>query len=99
MRSVLLTALIMTAITPATAQDQALIEAGEQVYEEHCASCHGEKLRSAGAIPDLRDLGAGERARFDKAVLEGRGQMPAWEGVLSTQEFDQVWAFVRRYAR
>ena len=36
----------------ASAQDQAMIEAGEQVYDEHCATCHGEKLRSTGAIPD-----------------------------------------------
>jgi len=36
----------------ASAQDS--IAAGEQVYEEHCASCHGEKLRSTGAMPDLK---------------------------------------------
>lgn len=72
---------------------------GEDVYAEHCASCHGEKLRSTGAIPDLRDLGEGDRARFDTMVLEGRGQMPAWQGVLSPEEIDQVWAYVRRNAR
>jgi quinohemoprotein ethanol dehydrogenase len=92
-------AVLACSIERAAAQDQAMVEAGEQVYEEHCASCHGERLRSTGAIPDLRDLGADDRARFDKAVLEGRGQMPAWEGVLSTREFDQLWAFIRRYAR
>lgn len=74
-------------------------EDGEQLYEEHCASCHGEKLRSTGAIPDLRDIGAGERARFDEAVLEGRGQMPAWQGVLTPDEIDHLWAYLRRNAR
>jgi mono/diheme cytochrome c family protein len=72
---------------------------GEEIYAEHCASCHGEKLRSTGAIPDLRELGDGDRGRFDRAVLEGRGQMPAWEGVLSPDEIDQVWAYLRRNAR
>ena len=90
-------ALIMT--THAAAQDQAMIEAGERVYEEHCASCHGEKLRSAGAMPDLRELGANDRERFDKMVLEGRAQMPAWQGVVSPQELDQLWAYVRSRAR
>jgi quinohemoprotein ethanol dehydrogenase len=103
MRKAFCTGLIVTGVlaaaTSVAAQDQAQIEAGEQLYEEHCASCHGEKLRSTGAIPDLRELGAGDRARFDKAVLEGRGQMPPWQGVLSPQEFDQLWAYIRRYAR
>ena len=42
----------------ALAQDPAAIDAGEQLYDEHCASCHGEKLRSTGAMPDLRELRA-----------------------------------------
>lgn len=82
-------------IAPAIAQDEAA--AGALVYEEHCASCHGEKLRSPGAMPDLREVA--ERARFDRAVLDGRGQMPAWQGVLTPQEIDQIWAYVRRNAR
>jgi mono/diheme cytochrome c family protein len=88
---------LAAAVTNAGAQDQAAI--GEQVYEEHCQSCHGEKLRSAGAIPDLREFGESDRAKFDKMVLEGRGQMPAWQGVVSPQELDQLWAYVRRHAR
>ena len=99
MRSLLVVGFVIAAATPAAAQDQAMIEAGEQVYEEHCMSCHGEKLRSAGAIPDLREFGADDRARFDKMVLEGRGQMPSWQGVVSAQELDRLWAYVRRYAR
>ncbi len=83
--------------THAAAQDQAAI--GEEVYEQHCQSCHGEKLRSAGAIPDLREFGANDRAKFDKMVLEGRGQMPAWQGIVSAEELDQLWAYVRSRAR
>ena len=90
--------LLLTAL-PASAQDRALVEAGAQVYAEHCASCHGENLRSEGAIPDLRELGPNDRARFDKAVLGGRGQMPPWQGVLTAQQFDQLWAYIRHHAR
>ena len=67
--------------THAAAQDAAAI--GEEVYEQHCQSCHGEKLRSAGAMPDLRELGENDRAKFDTMVMEGRGQMPAWQGIVS----------------
>jgi len=83
----------------AAAQDQVQIEAGEKLYDEHCASCHGEKLRSTGSAADLRELRAADRPRFDKALLEGRGQMPSWQGVLSADETDQVWAYIRARAR
>ena len=82
----------------AWAQDRASIEAGAELYQAHCASCHGERLVSTGAIFDLRKLRADERPRFDKAVTDGKGQMPAWGGVLSTQEFDRLWAYVRSRA-
>jgi quinohemoprotein ethanol dehydrogenase len=98
MRKAWLAAILVCGGVPATAQDQAAIEAGEQVYEQHCQSCHGEKLRSAGAMPDLRDL-PDDRARFDTMVLEGRNQMPAWQGIVSPQELDQLWTYVRSRAR
>jgi mono/diheme cytochrome c family protein len=72
--------------------------AGEQVYEEHCAACHGERLRASGSARDLREIGAHERERFDKVVLEGKGQMPPWRGVLEPEQVDQVWAFIRSIA-
>ena len=80
------------------AQDQATIESGGEVYEQHCAACHGENLRSAGAMPDLRDL-PNDRGRFDKVVLEGRNQMPSWQGIVSPPELDQLWAYIRSRAR
>jgi cytochrome c55X len=91
--------MLMTVATHAFAQDQDAIEAGEQVYEQHCQGCHGEKLRSAGAIPDLRDIGQNDRAKFDTMVMDGRGQMPAWQGTVSAEELDQLWAYVRSRAR
>lgn len=93
----MMVAAMLGAATPALAQDAAAIAAGEQLYDENCAACHGEKLRSSGAIPDLRELR--DRARFDKMVREGRGQMPAWQGVLSDQEIDQIWAYISAHAR
>ena len=80
----------------AHAQDQAAIEAGERVYTDNCTTCHGDKLRSSGAIRDLKELRPGDRPRFDKFVAEGRGaQMPAFQGTLSQEEFDQIWAYIR----
>lgn len=78
------------------AQDK--VEAGAEVYATNCASCHGERMMSTGAAFDLRKLGADERARFDESVTEGKGQMPAWGGILSDEEFDQLWAYIRSRA-
>ena len=97
--ALIVTGSLAATIASASAQDAAAIEAGEQLYEEHCQSCHGEKLRSAGAIPDLRELGANERAKFDTMVMEGRGQMPAWQGIVGPEQLEQLWAYVRSRAR
>jgi mono/diheme cytochrome c family protein len=87
---------LMTA--PAVAQDRAKIEAGAEVYDMHCATCHGERLRNTGAAFDLLQLKPNERARFDEAVKDGKGQMPPWAGVLSAEEIDQIWAYIRSRA-
>ena len=83
----------------AMAQGASQVEAGEVLYEEHCSSCHGENLRSSGAMPDLRALGAGDRSRFDKMVSDGKDQMPPFQGVLNAQQLDQLWAYIRSRAR
>jgi mono/diheme cytochrome c family protein len=76
----------------ACAQDRTAIDAGEALYEEHCLGCHGEKLRSPGTLT------ADQRARFDKFVMEGKGQMPPWRGTLNQSEVDQLWAYIRANA-
>jgi mono/diheme cytochrome c family protein len=90
------------AAQPAAAQngepDKALIEAGAAVYQEKCAECHGERLLNTGAAFDLRKLHADERPRFDNSVTNGKGQMPAWGGILAPEQFDQLWAYIRSKA-
>jgi mono/diheme cytochrome c family protein len=88
----------LAAAPAASAQDAALVDAGAQVYEMHCAECHGERLRSTGVAFNLKLLAADERPRFDKALGEGKGQMPAWKGTLSAEQFDQLWAYIRSKA-
>src|SRR5215831_737855 len=91
-------AMVMRLCAVASAQDQAQIDAGEALYEEHCMGCHGEKLRNPGTTFDLRKLTADDRTRFDKFVMEGKGQMPPWQGTLNQTEVDQLWAYVRANA-
>ena len=82
----------------ASAQDQAAVEAGEQLYDDNCQQCHGEKLRNPGTSFDLRKFKADDRPRFNKFVMEGKGQMPAWQGTLSDGDIDAIWAYIRAHA-
>jgi mono/diheme cytochrome c family protein len=71
---------------------------GEAIFNENCATCHGENLRNTGGAFDLKELKADERARFDTSVLGGKGQMPPWKGTLSDKDLDDLWAYVRANA-
>ena len=90
--------LLLSATQFALAQDPAEIAAGAEVYQETCSACHGERAVSTGGMPDLRNLGADERPKFDTAVTDGKGQMPAWGGVLSDEQIGQIWAYIRSRA-
>ena len=80
------------------AQDSKKIQAGERVYNNYCFTCHGENLVSSGQTFDLRRLRPEDRSRFETSVNNGKGQMPPWKGVLSNEEIDEVWHFIRANA-
>jgi mono/diheme cytochrome c family protein len=82
----------------APARAQPAVDAGREVYAQHCALCHGERLMETGAAPDLKELRADQRALFDEIVRNGKGQMPSWAGMLSDEEIDQIWAYIRSRA-
>jgi mono/diheme cytochrome c family protein len=89
---------IVALMAPAVAQDQAKVDAGEAIYNDYCFTCHGEKLVSSGQTFDLRRLTTADRARFENSVLSGKNQMPPWRGVLSTEQIDLLWQFIRANA-
>ena len=68
------------------------------MYTQHCATCHGERLNATGAAPDLKLLRADQRAQFESIVRNGKGQMPAWEGMVTDEEIDHIWAYIRSRA-
>jgi mono/diheme cytochrome c family protein len=82
----------------ASAQDRAKIEAGENVYNNNCQVCHGDRLVSTGQFFDLRRLTANDRARFENSVRNGKNQMPPWKGALTDEEIDQIWSYIRANA-
>ena len=89
---------VLAAMQSASAQDRAKIEAGEAIYNDFCFTCHGEKLVSSGQTFDLRRLTAGDRARFENSVRMGKNQMPPWKDVLTSEQIDLLWYFIRHNA-
>ena len=97
-RVVALAAALAAIASAAAAQDQAAVEAGEAVYNNYCQTCHGDRLKSTGQVFDLRRLTTGDRARFDNSVRNGKNQMPPWKDLLSNEEIDQLWTYIRANA-
>jgi cytochrome c6 len=93
-------AAILIALPCATrAADEAAVRKGAKIYENNCSTCHGDDLRNNSGIAfDLRRLRADERARFVNSVLHGKNVMPSWEGKLSDDQLESLWAYIRANA-
>jgi mono/diheme cytochrome c family protein len=73
------------------------IDQGRQVFDDLCATCHGRDMVSPGLVTfDLRKFPKDDAARFRNSVLNGKGAaMPAWQGKISDEELNLLWAYVR----
>jgi mono/diheme cytochrome c family protein len=76
---------------------EAMLAAGDKVFQANCVSCHGAD--GSGAIPqapkftNVEFISSYPAAQFFKSVTGGKGIMPAWQGRLSD---DERWAAVER---
>ena len=73
---------------------------GAKIYNIHCTNCHGS--RGAGAMPGMPDFRRGQSLFAANAVLvqvleNGQGIMPAYRGLLTTQEMLAVIAHLRTF--
>jgi len=63
-------------------------DAAEEMYQESCASCHGDDLEGSVG-PSLETIGADLSAdEIEGVIEEGQGSMPA--GLLSGDDAEQV---------
>jgi mono/diheme cytochrome c family protein len=90
---------LLIACNDAQAQDPTpdQIDQGRQIYDDLCATCHGRDMVSPGLVTfDLRKFPKDDAARFRNSVLNGKGAaMPAWQGKVSDEELNLLWAYVR----
>jgi mono/diheme cytochrome c family protein len=89
-------ALAFLSIPAARAADDAAV-AGKELYHTYCVICHGPNMQQNTNTRsfDLRKFPLGERQRFDTAVIKGKNQMPAWGDVLTPDQLDLLWAYVK----
>ena len=82
--------------SPEPPPSKELFEAGKRTFGNRCARCHGWNMVNLGSIAfDLRKFPHEDRVRFMTSVHNGKNAMPAWKGVLSEDEIEGVWAYVR----
>jgi mono/diheme cytochrome c family protein len=90
---------ILLAFSATATADEAAVRKGAKIYENNCSTCHGDDLQNNSSIAfDLRRLKAGEHSRFVNSVLHGKNAMPSWEGVLTAEQIENLWVYVRAHA-
>ena len=99
MRSQLLALLALTFTVANAVGKEGAVDRGERVYAKYCATCHGDDLQNnSGVAFDLRRLRADEHPRFINSVQHGKNAMPSWKGVLTSEQIDDLWAYVHEHA-
>jgi cytochrome c6 len=81
----------------AVPQDQA----GQTLFKSNCATCHSQNGTPTAVgkslnAPDLRSalVQNQTKAQLQQIISNGKGNMPAFKGKLSTAEVDSLTAFV-----
>jgi cytochrome c oxidase cbb3-type subunit 3 len=76
---------------PELAKNSAAMAAGERLFVNYCAVCHGSDARGAPGFPNLRDndwLWGGTPEKIEESILNGRdsNSMAAWEAALGGEQ-------------
>jgi cytochrome c6 len=93
--ALLLCASLMAVSVPSRAAD---VSRGDTLYREHCALCHGTNGRPVLPLaPDFTKPTALLRAdpQLLALIREGRGTMPAYQGVLRDRDILDIITYVR----
>ncbi|MBI3988218.1 MAG: cytochrome c [candidate division NC10 bacterium] len=82
---------------------------GKAIYNEKCALCHGRMGKGDGPVADSlkprppsfisKEMIAHPDARHKAVMMEGRGNMPSFQGQLSEEEIEDVLAYTRTLAK
>ena len=93
----LLIAVLLASVVAESAVAVNMVQ-GQQIYNMHCAACHGP--RGEGVMPEAPKFRMGERLDQPDMVLlqsvkSGKKAMPPFFGILQDTQILDVLAFVR----
>ena len=73
------------------------MDRGAKVYATNCAACHPSNGKGAGAFPALdgSKVALGPKAGNFTILINGKGAMPKWGGVLSDGDLAAVMTYYR----
>jgi cytochrome c6 len=78
---------------------------GRKVFENTCATCHGSdgagtKAGQEVGAPDLRSQQIQQHSDqvWKQQIQNGKNSMPAFGGLLSSQQIDSIVKYVRTFA-
>ncbi len=84
---------------PELSQDAEALKAGERLYSNYCAQCHGADARGNTGFPNLSDndwLWGGQPEQIKATIMNGRnGVMPSWAAPLGEQGVENVANYVQ----
>ncbi|GAC1434654.1 MAG: hypothetical protein NVS1B11_04420 [Terriglobales bacterium] len=98
---------VLSTLAFAKAKDDAKPLPGESVFKARCVLCHGSdgtantNLGKQLQARDLHDPAAQKLtdAEMKQLIGRGKGNMPPFDGQLSSTEIDQVVKYVRQFAK
>lgn len=71
------------------------LKLGVTTYKQFCSHCHGLDMVNPGTSSyDLRKWPADNKDGFVSAVMDGKGDMPAWGDILLPNELEALWRYV-----
>ena len=70
------------------------IKKGSAMYAQHCAPCHGPRMRDPEGSSDLRKFPRDQRERFVNSVTKGLKSMPPWGDLFKPDDIEALWAYV-----
>ena len=91
-------AYVRTLSAPETLQNNFMAARGQKLFDANCAVCHKADGKGAGQFPALDGsaiVKAEDHAAQLHLVLNGKGQMPAWKGVLKDSEIAAVVTYTK----
>ena len=93
-----------TSLATAGATKRSSARSAAELYEKHCASCHGKdgraktfkgKLKHARDLTDVAWQDDASDERIFNAIMNGKRKMPAFSKKLSEQEINTLVSYVR----